>query len=362
MNVKAKPMFIKEEGIYKIIDDFRKIKLFEINCAPSCSHYRTSLGNIRQNWVGNIKVATALNGGLLKVEDMNADFFRDVMNFDYLSSVRAHRAGIYHQLEDIARSVKRGPSGDSATLNSSMAGQREVDSLKRSEAIDHPQLTQEADGGSSIGKINATMSQSVQVTPPGSSLRRMMSQQVKRMSEKVCMTVKSTECTHMGPCDKIEFVSCEEYPRSIEVTDFSQMNELRYSCGWRLESISKAGVIRYRYEMFDIHMLYELMVQSLDHDHAIKDQTDCPIFDIADQHLEGMYTVNIMMPSQTRDSKKHIYETIRKEARVWDDIMSLCHLMVGRFNTDWLKDYLKSHRSMVINDLVHNLNDQKAAK
>lgn len=356
MNVKAKPMVGKEEGIYKIIDDFRKIKLFEVNCAPSCSHYRTSLGNIRQNWVGNLKVVTALNGGLLHVDDLTLRFFNEVMNFDHLSNVRAHRPGIYHQLEDIAKSIKPNLYGESIATHRIVGGPNKSDTSDLQRSI--PEVVAE----SSIVPINSTMSQSMQTTPQGSSLKRMMSQQIKRPAEKICMPTKSMECTHGGPCDKIQFVSCDEYPRSIEVTDFSKMNELRYSCGWRLESISSEGVIRYRYEMFDFHMLYELTLQTLYHPHAIAEQSDCHFFDLHDLQLEGMYTVNVMMPSQTRESKRQIYETIRKEARVWDDIMHICHLMVGKFNTDWLKDYLKAHRSMIINDFVHNLNDQKASK
>jgi hypothetical protein len=93
MNVKARPMFAKEEGIYKVVEDFRKLKVFEVNCAPSCSHYRTALGSIRQPLVGNARIAAALNGGLVRVEDVDVAFLRSAIDFEPLTRLAAVKIG-----------------------------------------------------------------------------------------------------------------------------------------------------------------------------------------------------------------------------------------------------------------------------
>jgi hypothetical protein len=220
--------------------------------------------------------------------------------------------------------------------------------------------TVEAPGHS--GLLDSAFAHSLPTAPHRPGLRRMASQQAKRPPDKSLPATKSSECSHAGPCDKVDFVSCQDYPRTLEVADFGRLNGLRYSCGWRLESISSDAVIRYRYELFDIHMVYQLTAVRLDHPQGIREQRDCAEFDVAGLQLAGTYTVDVMMPASTREARRHIYETVRQEARVWDDILHLCGQLVAGFHSDRLKGYLKAHRGLVVDDFVHYLKDQKAAK
>lgn len=356
MNLKAKPMFQKEEGIYKIIDDFRRIKLFEVNCAPSCSHFRTSLGNIRQDWVGNIRIATALNGSLLSVSQINEEFLIESMNFDDLNRMLAKYPGKFLEPEKVCKPIEPTKMQELPRTGSWNEQDGKIPEIPKT------QIIQGISSGGSYGQLNSLTTQSLQTTPNGHCmLRRFSIMDSVREIDNVCPSFKPIECTHTGTCNDLKMVSCQEYPRTIEITNFDLLNELRYSCGWRLESYPKGNIIRYRYEMFDVHMVYELTLQSR-YESSISNVEVIDESDLTTQKLEGMYSVNILMPSQTKDLKKHIYDTIKKEARVWDDILHLCNLIVNKFNTDWLKEYLRSHKSLVINEFVHNLHDQKATK
>lgn len=357
MNLKAKPMFPKEEGIYKIVDDFRKIKLFEVNCAPSCSHFRTSFGNIRQNWVGNIRIATALNGSLINVSDIDQNYLSEVMNFDDLNRMLAKQPGKFLEPEIVCRPGSVCKHQELARRRSWNQQDEENDTIKPL-----PLVIQGIANGGAYGQLNSLMTQSLQTTPIGHSAhRKTLETEGLKHAENTYLSINPADCTHNGSCMDLKMMSCQEYPRTIEITNFDLLNELRYSCGWRLESFPRGNVIRYRYEMFDVHMVYELTLQSR-YDNSVSSFDTLDESDLSQQKLEGMYTVDIQMPSQTRDLKKHIYDTIKKEARIWDDILHLCNLIVNKFNTEWLKDYLRTHKSLVINEFVHNLNDQKATK
>jgi hypothetical protein len=350
MNLKAKPIFQKEDGIYKIIDDFTKIRIYEVDCAASCSHFKSSLGNVRQNWVGNLRIARVLNGAIIRVEDVSEDLLLNSMDF---SVIKGSLAGEEEHLvisENLDKfSINKGY--ESKTLVSGMSWYaHEVPNV---DSVQVTPLIQGIAAGGNYGQLNSVFTRSLQSTPSGPAAKSKHFLAHMLSSEGSGHGFKWIDSTQQGSCANLEMVSCEDYPRSIEVHDFSLFNELRYSCGWKLSLPPDAGqtTVTYVYDVFDIHMVYELTLQTRPEERPQSAGI-----------LEGLYTATIMMPTQTRDLKKHIYDTVRREARVWDDILHLCHLLINRFNSDWLKDYLRSHRSLVVDEFVHYLGDQKSAK
>jgi hypothetical protein len=262
LNFKAKSIFQKEDGIYKIVDDFRKLRVFEVDCAVSVNHFKSTLGNVRQNWVGNERVTRALNGLLIKDSEITEGFLKSSMDFSPLTI-----------------------------------------------PLEQPIMALESDDSQG----------------------------------------KSYDTCELAVCGNRELVTCEDYPRELQVHDFGLFNSLRYSCGWKLSGQPTGSTITYVYDMLDVHMIYELVLY------------EKPAEDKEGQ-LEGIYTATIMMPSQIKDIKRQIYDTVRREARVWDDIFHLCHLIIAQFRTEWLKEYLIRHRSLVVSEFVHYLNDQKSVK
>lgn len=85
MNFRGKSMLIKDEGIYKIIDDFRKLKVFEVDCAPSMRDLKTTQGNIRFANPGNAKLVAQLGGNLLDVGSLNYHTLKEHLNFSQLA-------------------------------------------------------------------------------------------------------------------------------------------------------------------------------------------------------------------------------------------------------------------------------------
>jgi hypothetical protein len=81
LNFKGKPTFLKEEGAYKIIDDFRKVRLFEVDCAVSCRNFRSSFGNIREENPGNGRLASGLGGRLMFAEELTKSELAKNMDF-----------------------------------------------------------------------------------------------------------------------------------------------------------------------------------------------------------------------------------------------------------------------------------------
>ena len=85
MNFRNKPVFSKDDGAYKIVDDFRKIKLFEVDCSSSARNYKSSLGNIRQSVIGNSRLVAGLNGEFMTVADLNHETFVKSQDFSCIS-------------------------------------------------------------------------------------------------------------------------------------------------------------------------------------------------------------------------------------------------------------------------------------
>ena len=352
MNIKSKAFFQKEDGIYKVIDDFRKIRLFEIDCAPSCSNFKTSLGNVRQKWVGNTRIARALNGALLVISDITEDFLIKAMDFSTILKKLADTVEYpEHTCEhDVCKQAKHVmsvhiPSGKSYH---GFEGPANPESTNASPII------QGIGGGGVYGQLNSNFTKSLQVTPigPSTKSRGIMSSafQLQPVPSTIKDTPEPSEQSKTPAYMKVFMTTCEDYPRTIEIHNFDIFNNLRYSCGWKLASTPEGSTITYIYDMLDIYMIYELSLQK----HY--DGMSC------DSEMTGMYTATVMMPSHTKDLKKHIYDTIRREARMWDDILHLCHLIINKFQTDWLKDYLRNHKNLVINEFAHYLGDQKSTK
>lgn len=340
MNLKAKPIFQKEDGIYKIVDDFRKLRLFEVDCAASCSHFKTSLGNVRQNWVGNLRIARALNGALVQSKDLTDSFLVQAMNFDdWVHKLSGQDDLVASHAQDTF-SINKG--FESKTLISQAAIQ--TSDRKKFPASEATTPMQALEKNQLLAGF--TGSKSLHSSPAGAAHNNANYGFVRLESLR---SLGETDTADLGSCSNLEMVTCEDYPRELQVHNFALFNALRYSCGWRLAAPASGHTITYVYDIFDVHMVYEL---------SLFEKTASQ----SDDQLEGIYTVTLLMPVHTKDLKKQIYDTVKREARVWDDILHLCHLMIAQFNSDWLKEYLKSHRHLVVDEFVHYLNDQKSVK
>ena len=58
--------------------------------------------------------------------------------------------------------------------------------------------------------------------------------------------------------------ACKGYPLELQVKNFDLLHDLRYSCGWRIESDQPEHLIRYKYEIFGINMTYDMVRLDLD--------------------------------------------------------------------------------------------------
>jgi hypothetical protein len=344
MNLKAKPVFQKEDGIYKVVDDFRKLRVFEVDCAASSVHFKSSLGNVRQNWVGNLRIARALNGALVRVDDLTEDFLRQAMDFESLDfKLAGHDELLVESKEVTLFSINKGFESKSLISQPGRHGQLSMrhttsESTTPVQGLMDPRLVHQG----------SAFTRSLQSTPVANALVEKAGPGFRRLES--LHSLHEPERAEAGSCANVEMVVCEDYPRELQVHDFELFNALRYSCGWRLAAPLGGPTVTYVYDLFDVHLVYELAVFERPDD---VDQRD---------KLEGIYTATVLMPLHSREGKRQIYDTVRREARVWDDILHLCHLIIAQFGSDWLKEYLKSHRSLVVDEFVHYLNDQKSVK
>lgn len=86
MNFRGKPALVKDDGIYKIVDDFTKVKVFEIDCAPAMKHYRISQGNIRYDNPANKKLLRELNGSAMDIDDITEATMLKNLSFSSITS------------------------------------------------------------------------------------------------------------------------------------------------------------------------------------------------------------------------------------------------------------------------------------
>ncbi len=285
MNFKSRPVFVKDDGVFKIIDDFRKIKMFEVDCAPSAGDYRSSFGNIRYGSSGNARLVNSLNGGFINIEDLNMDFLRK--NHDF-SSIMKKLAAL---------------SSSSLAISEAPFISMPITKQKSYETISSPVLA------SSSSRSTGQM------------------------------------------------IICPDYPLNLEVLNFNVLHELRYSCGWRLECEPLESIIRYKYELFDLNMIYEMMKVD-DISPSIKmDNDESKVL-----NRDGQYVITIYIPYSSREQKAQIYNIIKEEARVWDSIVALCYQILLKIdNFENLTSYLHPKKELV-DKLIDKISDQKATK
>jgi hypothetical protein len=82
LNFKNKGLPLKSVDLYKIVDDFTKLKIFEIDCLPYNKDYKTHLGAVRVINPDGIKILEFLNGGLIPLERVSKEFLRAIFSFD----------------------------------------------------------------------------------------------------------------------------------------------------------------------------------------------------------------------------------------------------------------------------------------
>ena len=290
LNLRNRPGFLKGDDIYKLVDDFRKIKYFEIDCAPSSRDFRTAFGGVREMIPCNDRLAAALNGGVMCIQDLDRSTWKKLLDFSTITK-------------------------PIPLFNRSNSG-----------PVWQPRLDE--------------MSSCVGVTSPQRGLLP-------------------------------DMVPLPGYPKPIlTVSDFELLHQLRYSCGWKLDTSSIPSdfpqkgcknppeFIRFEYHMFDVHLVQEL--RRIPSPPAKDSLTTEP----NEQKVESTvsYKVTLLQPSLIKDGKHNVYDVIRTELMEWDDILELCNSLLTTSTDEELVSLVRKNTANSASNLLKQVTDQKCTK
>lgn len=318
LNIKNKAMCPRDEVAYKSVDDFRKIRTYEIDCSTSSKDFKSTERTIRNYHPGNRKFTQALNGDILSVVELTAEKMKRNMNFpELMDRIQLEKESSSHFVFD---------SVAAAGLEKmyQQIEERREDTPTPSHSI-LPGLDQTQE---STSPVNSSISKTRVLSPLAASHN--LSSQYRLM---------------------------QDYPREVVVYDFDIFNDVKYSCGWRLISQTSDSHIRYVYDRFEISMFYEMsrVKNTLAGSSSLQEPLKAQQSGMA---REGKYEAKVYGGGKESSKKQDV---ISAEARVWDDILTFCFELRLLPQEAALEAYVQKKRG-VCEQLLEKLKDQKSTK